>query len=95
MPEMYFRVRWPDATLTQCYSPSSTITEALKLNHPYRVDEFVSVARQALKHGSDRVRQRYGFGCGQALQQIETIEQRAAQFAGTPNAYIIVEEFEP
>lgn len=94
MPEMQFRIRLPDDTTMQCYSPSSTIRDALVLDHPYPVPDFVARSRAALEHASQRVTARYGFGCGQALQQIRVIEEAAARFAADPDARITVEAFE-
>lgn len=93
MPETYFCVRWPDESRTHCYSPSSTIKDALALNHPYPLKEFVSVCRAALEHANARVAQKYGFGCGHALAQIKEIEQRSADFAA--DAKVTVESFDP
>jgi uncharacterized repeat protein (TIGR04042 family) len=94
MPEMRFVVRWPDDTLTSCYSPSSTIRDALELQRPYGVDEFVRVSSAALEHASRRVAAKYGFGCGQALAQINEIKRRAQGFAGLGDARVMVESFE-
>ena len=93
MPETYFKVRWPDESRSYCYSPSSTIKDALRLNHPYPLAEFVSLSRAALEHGSARVAQKYGFGCGHALAQIREIEARATDFPA--DAIITVESFDP
>ncbi len=94
MPEVRFRVRWPDQRQTLCYSPSSTIRDALRLNHPYGVGEFVECCTAALEHASARVAQKYGMGCGQALAQIGAIRSSAQAFIDDPDARIIVETFE-
>ena len=94
MPEVRFRVRWPDQHQTLCYSPSSTVKDALRLNHPYGVGEFVERCTAALEHASERVAQKYGTGCGQALAQITVIQSRARPFMDDPDARITVEHFE-
>lgn len=94
MPEVRFRVRWPDQHQTLCYSPSSTIKDALRLNHAYGVSEFVERTTAALEHASARVARKYGMGCGQALAQIGAIRSAAAPFMHDPNARITVEAFE-
>jgi uncharacterized repeat protein (TIGR04042 family) len=94
VPEVNFRVRWPDASTSLCYSPSSTIKEAFALGRAYRVAEFVAISRSALEHASARVAQKYGYGCGHAQAQLREIETRAAVFAGDPAARIVVEAFE-
>jgi len=94
MPELSFRVRWPDDSTTLCYSPSSTIREAFVPGHPYPVAEFVLRSSAALEHASRRVAEKYGFGCAHALAQIREIQNLAAPFAADPQARIIVESFE-
>lgn len=94
MPELRFRVRWPDDSISLCYSPSSTIREALRTGQPYPLAEFVSASTAALEHGSRRVAAIYGFGCGQALAQIEDIRRRAQHFSDRPDATVTVEGFE-
>lgn len=94
MPEMRFHVRWPDDSRSLCYSPSSTIREAFTVGRRYPLAEFVQRSREALTHASERVAQRYGFGCGQALAQIRLIEEQAQSFAATQDAVVVVEGFE-
>lgn len=93
MPEIYFRVRWPDDSTTVCYSPSSTIKDALTAGHGYPVAEFVLRSRNALEHASARVAEKYGYGCAHAQRQIEEIELQAALFADREDARITVEKF--
>jgi len=94
VPELHFRVRLPDDTVSRCYSPSTSIRDALTPGREYPVDEFVSVSTAALEHGSRRVAQKYGWGCGHALAQIAEIRRRAEDFSGRPNARVVVEGFE-
>lgn len=93
MPEMYFHVRWPDDSAMTCYSPSTTIRDALIVGASYSVAEFVERSRTALTHASTRVANKYGYGCAHALRQIEEIETRAADFVDRENAYVTVESF--
>jgi len=93
MPELLFRVRWPDDTTTLCYSPSSTIADAFTQGEGYPVPEFVERSRNALQHASERVAQKYGYGCAHATRQIEEIETYAARFEGQPDACVVVESF--
>ncbi|MDB6062164.1 MAG: hypothetical protein JWM78_2267 [Verrucomicrobiaceae bacterium] len=94
MPEVNFRVRWPDASATVCYSPSSTIKDVFVLGKPYAVGEFVAISRNALENASDRVAKKYGYGCAHAQRQIEEIEIRAAEFTDDNAARVVVEAFE-
>jgi uncharacterized repeat protein (TIGR04042 family) len=94
MPELHFRVRWPDASTSLCYSPSTTVRDALKLQHAYPLNEFVAASRAALEHASERVAQKYGWGCGHAAAQIREIEATAQRWAGDPQATVTVVSFE-
>lgn len=94
MPEVHFRVRWPDQSAMRCYSPSTTIRRALGPGKSYPLDEFVSISRAALEWGSDRVFRKHGFACGHAEMQIAIIESFAARFAGQPDARVIIEAYE-
>jgi uncharacterized repeat protein (TIGR04042 family) len=93
VPEVRFRVRWPDDSVMNAYSPSSTIRDALRIGHPYPVAEFVARARAALEYGSERVAQRYGFGCAHAIAQIREIEHAAHHFQGLAQT-VVVESFD-
>ena len=94
MPELTFKVRWPDASVSRCYSPSSTVREVFAVGTPYPVQTFVAMSRKALEHASERVAQKYGYGCGHAAQQIREIEQTAARFVDHPHAVVVVEGYE-
>lgn len=80
MPELHFRVRWPDGSRTRCYSPSSTTREFFEVGASYPLHEFVERSRRALKHASDRVAARYGYACSSAASQLAQIEQLASQY---------------
>ena len=94
MPEMHFRVRWPDQTQSNCYSPSLIIKSFLRLGESYSVDDFVARCRRALEIASERVRRKFGYSCAHAAHTLGEIERTAARFAGQPNARIRVEAFE-
>ncbi|GJE59250.1 MSMEG_0570 family nitrogen starvation response protein [Methylobacterium trifolii] len=91
MPEMRFRIRWPDGRRETCYSPSLVIKDHLAVGQDYPLDDFLARSRTALETASERVRERYGFPCGRALAQLARIEEAAArQEPGT----VHVEAFE-
>jgi putative flavoprotein involved in K+ transport len=77
MPEMHFKVKWPNGTTEDCYSPSWVIEEHLSVGSDYAVTEFVERASVALNIASDRVRQKYGFACSSALDQLARIHEHA------------------
>jgi len=93
MPEVRFRVRWPDASETLCYSPSRAITECVAVGVPYAPAEFARLCRGALEYGSERVRLKYGYGCGHAALQADDIDRHAERFVDWPDARVIVEAF--
>lgn len=94
MPEMRFRVRWPNGSTESCYSPSTVITQHLEPGIDYPLSRFVEQARAGLEAANERVRGRFGMGCSQALNQIAAIEQAASAFADMPGATVRVEGFE-
>lgn len=95
MPEMHFRVRWPDHSVTDCYSPSLVVKEHLEVGRSYPLAEFVERSATALNIGSERVRQKFGFACSSAMDQLQRIEQTAARFADTDDPQVQVEAFLP
>jgi uncharacterized repeat protein (TIGR04042 family) len=78
MPEMHFRVEWPNGRVDRCYSPSYVVEDHLVVGETYRVEDFVARARTALEIGSERVRAKYGFACSSAIDQLRAIEETAA-----------------
>ncbi len=92
MPEMVFSVRWPDASVTKNYSPSSVITEFFTAGEKYELPSFLFRARMALHKASDRVQERYGFGCSRASATLAAIEQKAENFINQPKAEVTVLE---
>ena len=90
MPVTHFHVRWPDASETRCYSPSSVVREHLSPGERYALGDFMQRTREALEAASERVRAKYGFACSQAMDHLAQIEQTAARFAGTADAHVTV-----
>ena len=93
MPEMTFRVRWPDGKETDCYSPSLVIRDHFTTGQDYPVREFLEKADTALTDASERVRARYGFPCSRALGQLQAIRQAGAPFLNRPDAQVRVLSF--
>jgi len=91
MPELYFHVRWPDGETQRCYSPSTVIEDYLTPGGVYELGEFVERSRTALGIASDRVREKYGFTCTGALDQLARIEETAAAYASFEGARVAVE----
>lgn len=92
MPVMHFLVRWPDGSEADCYSPSTVVGDFFAPGQRYALEDFVERARRALHIGSERVREKYGFACSAAMDQLAQIEQTAAGFAGVADAAVTVIE---
>jgi uncharacterized repeat protein (TIGR04042 family) len=93
MPELRFRLRWPDETEQSCYSPSTVIREHFKAGELYALPDFLARSRRALHSASDRVRAKFGMPCAHALGQLADIENRARHFADLPDAKVLVISF--
>ena len=94
MPEMRFRIRWPDGRRETCYSPSLVIKDYFVPGRDYPVDDFLAKSREALTIASDRVKARYGFPCSLALGQLRDIEAAASTQPRGAAAAVRVEAFE-
>ena len=94
MPVMHFTVRWPDAHETRCYSPSLVVRDFLAPGQHYPLPDFLARTREALNIASDRVREKYGFACSAAMDQLARIEDTAVRFADWPEAGVDVIAFD-
>jgi uncharacterized repeat protein (TIGR04042 family) len=93
MPEICYRLRWPDNSEATYYSPSRVIKDYFHPGQLYGLDEFLARARTATQVASDRVAAKYGFACSRAAEQLMQIEQTAAQFSGWPAAQVQLIDF--
>jgi len=91
---MHFRVRWPDASETRCYSPSLVIRDFFVPGNTYPVPDFLQRSREALNIASERVRAKYGHPCSLALGQLLEIERLAARYAREAQAEVTVVDFD-
>ncbi len=87
MPEVTFRIRWPDGTEEDCYSPSTIIHDHLTAGQTYRVDDFHSRSGTALDLAALRVAAKYGFRCSAADAQAARLAAAVARF--TPEETVI------
>lgn len=92
MPVMHFRIQWPDGGETNCYSPSQVVSDFFTPGHAYPLDDFVQRSREALNIASERVRQKYGFACSAAMDQLAQIERDAERFREQAGATVKVIE---
>lgn len=93
MPEMVVRVRWPDDTVQDCYSPSLVMHDHLIAGRSYPIDDFVVRSTTALAEASDRVRAKFGFACTSAAATTEQILRAAGRFRN--NELVSVVAMEP
>jgi uncharacterized repeat protein (TIGR04042 family) len=93
MPEMHFRIRWPDGNAETCYSPSLIVKDFLVVGESYPLADFLTHSRTMFAIANARVRAKYGFACGHAIRQLAQIEERATAFVGDPKARVLVEAF--
>jgi uncharacterized repeat protein (TIGR04042 family) len=94
MPQMRFRVRWPDGTVMSCYSPSLVIKDYFNVGQSYGVTDFVARSGESLTIAGERVKAKFGFYCTGAADQLEAIVARAAEFDQLPDARVTIEGFE-
>ena len=94
MPEMHYRLRWPDESETTCYSPSLVIRDYFEPGADYTMADFLRRIREATQIASERVRAKFGFACSRAHDQLGGIETIAARFAADPSARVRVVSFD-
>jgi uncharacterized repeat protein (TIGR04042 family) len=95
MPEMSFRIRWPDRAEIEYYSPSLVVRDLLTEGETLALPDFLQRARKAMQIASDRVAEKYGFPCARARATLAAIEQHAQKFTAHEDAQITVTEFSP
>lgn len=93
MPEMRFRVRLPDDSELNCYSPSLVVKDYLTPGAEYALGDFMQRCRDALHIASERVRAKYGYACSAAMDQLAELETQALRFAAQADAKVVVIEF--
>ena len=91
MPEMHFRIRWPDGVDETCYSPSLVIKDFFQPGETYAL-AISSRSRTALKIASDRVEAKYGFPARGRLDN-SPASRPPARASPSPDANVSVESF--
>lgn len=94
MPEIRFKIQWPDGKQESCYSPSLVVKDYFEVGATYTVTDFLKRSRESLQIASDRVQAKYGFPCGLALGQMKKIETTAQQYTDDPDNMVTVIQFE-
>ncbi len=93
MPEIHFKIQWPDGKQESCYSPSLVVKDYFDPGEAYTVTEFLNRSRESLQIASDRVQAKYGFPCGRALGQLRQIEAAAQPYLTQPESKVTVLDF--
>ena len=93
MPEINFKIQWPDGTEQHCYSPSLVVKKYFNPGETYELSQFVEKSRTALNIASDRVKEAYGFPCSRALGQLQQIETKALEYKDLPEAKVLFIKF--
>ena len=88
MPAMHYQLRWPDASVSTCYSPSLVIKDFFEPHTSYPLPDFMQRLREATQIASDRVEAKFGFACSRAMDNLATVEQLAQRFTDQPHARI-------
>ena len=91
MPELYFDVRWPDGLTQRCYSPSTIVEDYFTPGAEYELTEFVERSRTAPGIAGERVKEKFGFYCTGASDQLARIERTAAAYGDVSGAKVTVE----
>ena len=94
MPEINFKIQWPDGAQETCYSPSLVVKKYFEPGKAYTVADFVERSRESLTIASDRVQEKFGFPCSRALGQLQKIEAQAQKYANETNSSVTVIRFE-
>lgn len=76
MPTIYFEITWPDGDKKTYYSPSTVIREHLKSGEQYSLEEFSERINAALNAASERVRERFGYYCSAAADELYQINSK-------------------
>lgn len=93
MPEIRFKIQWPDGSQDICYSPSLVVKDYFTPNCEYDLEDFVERSRTALQIASDRVKLKYGRPCGLALGQLEDIILKSAEYKNFTEPKVQVIQF--
>lgn len=93
MPEIHFKIQWPDGSQDVCYSPSLVVKDYFTPNCEYELEDFVERSRTALQIASDRVKLKYGRPCGLALGQLEEIIMKSSEYKNFTQPKVQVIQF--
>ena len=81
MPEVRFRLEWPDGKSSTLYSPSTVILDYFRPGDSLLVAELEERGVQALRAASERVRARYGFACTRTDEEESQLRQWISHYS--------------
>ncbi|WP_298985630.1 MSMEG_0570 family nitrogen starvation response protein [uncultured Roseibium sp.] len=94
MPDLTFRIRWPNGDEEACYSPSSIVRNFYREGETYDLNEFVLLSERAFEAASERVRAVHGYPCSRAASQLATLKSRSNTFETHPDATVTFLRFD-
>ncbi|TVZ41237.1 putative repeat protein (TIGR04042 family) [Alteromonadaceae bacterium 2753L.S.0a.02] len=86
MPEVHFKVAWPDGEQQIYYSPSTVIYKSLQAGHKYSQADFHQRVNSALEQASQRVAEKYGYACSAAADEQQKINFKLSCLREAGNA---------
>lgn len=89
MPVTYVHIEWPDQIKDQLYSPSSVVKEYFNTNQEISVAEFNLACSESLNEASNRVAQKFGFGCTSAMAELQRIQSECKKYNETEKIKIL------
>ncbi len=95
MPEVHFRVEWPDGEVSHCYSPSTVILKYFQAGMELTIEELSARSIEAFEKASERVEAVYGYRCSSAATQREQILAAASKFQNSDKVKILSMEIGP
>ena len=81
MPEVRFKLEWPDGQFSTLYSPSTVILDYLRPGESLFVSELEARGIEALRAASERVRARYGFACTRTDEEESRLRQWVSRYS--------------
>ena len=79
MPAVHFQVTWPDGETIRYYSPSTIVYQHFAAGTHYSQSEFAQRSQDAMQAASERVRERYGYACSAAADELSKIVRKLDQ----------------
>ena len=94
MPAVHFTIRWPDDSVQTCYSPSTVIKNYIQTGEHLALNEFMQRIETGLLAASERVKERYGYYCSSAMDQLNQLKTRALDFRDLINPTVDIVKVE-